>query len=115
PEIGGVVGEGHFDGVGACSVFVHEPPDTGGAVGVEDLVGVEVEQPVAAGLLQDAVPGVGEVAVPGEGNHACAAPLGDGHGGVVRPRVPHDDLVGDGADRCEAIGQAAFLVPDDHD
>ena len=85
-----------------------------GIAGLELLVGVEPEDPVAAGRLEAHVARFGEAAGPGEGNDARTEGLGDLDGAVGRTGVD-DHHLGDGVSaRREARLEHLLLVADDH-
>jgi hypothetical protein len=85
------------------------------AVGiVEELVGVEPENPFAAGMAERFVASGGEAVGPVQGEDAGIVPGGDVLGVVAGAGVHDDDFVHQIAHRVETACQRGSLVLDDH-
>ncbi len=85
-----------------------------GAVGnVEPLVGVDVEDPVAARLLQRVVARGGEVVAPGEVSELDRKLLRLRDRVVARSGVDHNDLVDVADERLQTPFDETGFVPDD--
>ena len=82
--------------------------------GVEHLVGVEDQDPVAAAVLEDAVAGVAEVVLPGDGDNFGSEGAGDGDGVIGGAGVAEDDAVDERSDTLEAAPEAGCAVFHDH-
>ena len=80
----------------------------------EDLVGVEVEDPVRRGRVEGDVARGGEVVLPRVVQDAGAVLQGDLHGPVRRPGVDDDELVDPGGGGGQAAPEHRLLVLDDH-
>jgi len=98
-------------GLGGCDELGEELASLGG---VEHLVGVEDEDPVAAGGGEDLVAGVGEVVPPRDGEGGGVELLCDGESVVGRAGVAEDDAVDEGSDAREAAFEGGASIFDDH-
>ena len=77
------------------------------------LVSVEVEDPLAPGLLQRQVASLGEVAAPRMGDHPGSELTCKLDRAVGGARIHDDHLVDHARDRAQAVAQIALLVADD--
>ena len=82
--------------------------------GVEHLVGVEDEDPIAAAVLEDAVAGVGKVVLPRDGDDLGVEGAGDVDGVVGGSGVSEDDAVDEASDALQAALEAGRTIFDDH-
>ncbi|CAB4853676.1 unannotated protein [freshwater metagenome] len=77
------------------------------------LIGVDVEDPVGADVVEAKIPGGGEVAVPWSMQHHGAVRLCDRDRVIAAARIDDDDLVAEIADRREAATKMLCFVLDD--
>ena len=82
-----------------------QPLDGGAIAAAESLVGVDVEDPLAASGVERDVARLGEVAAPAVVDHASAVPFRDLDRVIDRAGIDNDDLIDDVADRGQAFRQ----------
>ena len=111
-QLAGVVDLDEIEGVPPRAA--RQPPQALGVLGDEDLVGVEVHNPVAGRSLEGHVAGGREVTVPRVVQDPRAELLGDLDGAIGRAGVDDDDLVDRLARGLQAAPEHGFLVLDDH-
>ena len=90
-----------------------QPPDTGAPGGVEHLVGVECQDPVAPSVPERQVVRRPEIPGPGLADDAGAGGGGDLRCPIGGARVDHHDLVDDGPCALDARAEEGFLVARD--
>jgi len=101
--------------IGEHGGSVEQAAEAAGAGGVERLVGVEHQDPVAAAVGQDPVAGAGEVVFPGNGEEFGVKVTGDGGGRVGGTGIADHDAVDPRGDAREAAGEAGYsAVLHDH-
>jgi len=82
-------------------------------VGTQALVGVDVEDPVADGVVERLVARRREIVAPDVIEDAGAMSGGDGTAAVRRPGIDNDDVVDDARETAQAAIEKFFLVEDD--
>lgn len=82
-------------------------------IGGKFLVGIQAEDPIAAGMEEGGIAGGGEVIAPGEGMNFGTEGAGDLEGAIGGAGIDHHDLVGERADGIEATSEELFFVLND--
>ena len=106
----GQVVDGDGEAVHLRVDLIEETQQAGHVVADEGLVGVEPGDPLPGAVFQGGVAGPGEVVVPVALDDGGAEFAGDVHGGVGRPGVVDDDLVGETLEGGQAGGDVGLFV-----